>query len=234
MGAFFIEQVIQGICLGSLYSLVAVGLVMIYQAVSVFNFAHADLVALGGIAAFVAYRSGVTAFVLTGLCAFAACFVTGMLVERVAFRPLLRAPGQNYLIATIGIGIVLRNLMRIIFSADVFAFPSVFGSDPLIVGSVLIVPDNIAILLVTTIAVVALHLFFKKTLLGKSMRAVAQDREAAQVMGINVNRSISWTYGLSAGLAGLAGLLVAPIFYVSAEMGGPLRMKAFIAFILAG
>jgi branched-chain amino acid transport system permease protein len=228
------EQIIQGIALGSIYSLVAVGLVMIYQAVNVFNFAHADLVALGAIVAFVAHKHGIVAFSLVMLVTFVCCFVTGVVLERVAFRSLLRSPAQNYLISTIGVGIVLRNLMRIIFSADVFFFPSIFGVDPIEIGPLLVFPENLGILVITLVLVALLYLFLTRTLLGKAMRAVAQDREAAQVMGINIYRSISWTYGLSAGLAGLAGMLVAPLFYVSAELGSFLRLKAIIAFVIAG
>ena len=153
---------------------------------------------------------------------------------RSAFRPLLNAENQRRLIATIGVGIFLRNLVQIIFGADAFPFPSIFGDKTMDVAGLKIVPQDIWNTLVGILLAVLLMLFLKKTRIGKAMRATAQDREAARLMGVNVRRCMSGTFILASAIGGFAGMLLAPKYFVIASLGTTFGNKGFAAALFGG
>ncbi|MCR4425711.1 MAG: branched-chain amino acid ABC transporter permease [Firmicutes bacterium] len=230
----FLQQIASGLGIGSIYGLIAVGYVMIFNSVGAFNFAQADIFMAGAFLSLVFYGILRLPFLVSFALVIVGNALLGVLLERVAFRRLLRRQSMNYMICTIGVGIVLRNAARLVFGTELFTLASPLSEDPLIIGGIVFVPQNLAILAATLILSLMILWFFHRTRIGMAMRAVAQDQEAARLMGINVGRSISWTYGISSGLAGAAAMLVAPLFFIGAEMGPSYGMKAFASFILGG
>lgn len=230
----FLQQIIQGIAMGSLYGLIAIGYVLIYNAWGVLNFAQGDMVMIGAFAILVTHIFWGLPILLALLVAIVICAVVGFFVEVTAFRPLINSSNTRRLIATIGVGIFLRNLVRVIFGADPYPFPSIFGNTPMKIGTLTIIPQNIWNTVIGFLLVILLSVFLKNTRLGKSMRATAQDREAARLMGINVKRSMSLTFIISSVLGGFAGMLISPVYFVIPTLGTSLGNKGFSSALLGG
>ncbi len=230
----FLQQLFQGLALGTIYGLVAIGSVLFYNAWGVLNFAQGEMVMVGAFAVLVAYDPrflGLPMYLAIPL-AIVICIVVGYIVEVLAFRPLINASNQRRLIATIGTGIVLRNLIQQFFGADAYKFPTIFGDRPFKVGELTLVPQNLWNLVIGIGLLVALMLFLKNTRMGKAMRATAQDREAARLMGINVKRCMSITFIMSVVLGGIAGILLSPVYHVIASLGETFGNKGFAAALL--
>ncbi len=231
---FFLQQLVQGLALGSIYGLIAIGYVLIYNTWGVLNFAQGDMVMVGAFTALIAYTYIGLPMWLAIPTAVLMCIVIGYLIELCAFRPLINAENQRRLIATIGVGIFLRNLIQIIFGADAFAFPSIFGNKAIDIGGLMIVPQDIWNTVIGILLVVLLMLFLKKTRIGKAMRATAQDREAARLMGVNVRQCMSLTFVLSSAIGGFAGILLSPKYFVIASLGLTFGNKGFAAALFGG
>ncbi len=231
---FFIQQIIQGIAMGSLYGLIAIGYVLIYNAWGVLNFAQGDMVMIGAFAILVTHIFWGLPIIPAFVVAIVICAIVGYFVELTAFRPLINSSNTRRLIATIGVGIFLRNLVRVIFGADPYPFPSIFGNTPVKIGTLTIIPQNIWNTVIGFLLVILLSVFLKNTRLGKSMRATAQDREAARLMGINVKRSMSLTFIISSVLGGFAGMLISPVYFVIPTLGTSLGNKGFSSALLGG
>ncbi len=231
---FFLQQLIQGIAMGSIYGLIAIGYVLIYNAWGVLNFAQGDMVMVGAFAILVAHVFWGLPLLAAFPIAIFICIIVGFLVELTAFRPLINASNTRRLIATIGVGIFLRNLVRVIFGADPYPFPSIFGTAPIKLGGLTLIPQNLWNTVIGFMLVVLLSLFLKNTRMGKSMRATAQDREAARLMGINVKRSMSLTFIIASVLGGFAGMLICPVYFVIPTLGTSLGNKGFAAALLGG
>ena len=231
---FFLQQLVQGLALGSIYGLIAIGYVLIYNTWGVLNFAQGDMVMVGAFTALIAYTYIGLPMWLAIPAAVLMCIVIGYLIELCAFRPLINAENQRRLIATIGVGIFLRNLIQIIFGADAFAFPSIFGNKAIDIGGLMIVPQDIWNTVIGILLVVLLMLFLKKTRIGKAMRATAQDREAARLMGVNVRQCMSLTFVLSSAIGGFAGILLSPKYFVIASLGLTFGNKGFAAALFGG
>ena len=184
-----LQQLIQGLSLGSIYGLVALGYVLIYQAWGVLNFAQGEVCAIGAFSLLVLHVELGMPIILAMPLAIIVSMIVGYIIEFLSFRPLENAKDMSKLIATIGVSICVRNLLRVIFGADAFAFPSIFGDKPFHVGGLILVPQNLWNTVFGFGLVILLNLFLKKTRVGKSMRATAQDKEAARLMGINVRAS---------------------------------------------
>jgi len=229
---FFLQQLIQGLALGTVYGLIAIGYVLIYNTWGVLNFAQGDMVMVGAFAILVTNQMlGIPLYLALPL-AILLCMVIGYFIELVAFRPLIDASNQRRLIATIGIGIFLRNTVQQFFGADAYHFPTIFGDKPFTIGGLILVPQNLWNMAIGIILVVGLMFFLKKTKLGKAMRATAQDREAARLMGINVKRCMSTTFIMASVLGGIAGILLSPVYDVIATMGETYGNKGFSAALL--
>ncbi|MCR4401548.1 MAG: branched-chain amino acid ABC transporter permease [Firmicutes bacterium] len=230
----FLQVVLSGVAMGSIYALMALGFTIIYNALRLINFAQGDMFMLGatfGLTLFVMWRLPFSlAFVLTGL----AVAVVGMIIERTVFRPLRRYPVLNLIIATIGISITLRALALIIWGSQALLFPPVFGDKPICVGGLVVMPHYLWIIAIAVAIIALLQAFFTLTLPGKAMRATAQNRDAASLMGINVFRMDALASAISAGLGGLGGVLIAPVFFVTTEMGALAGLKGFAAAVLGG
>lgn len=231
---YLVQQLIQGLAIGSIYGLIAIGYVLIYNAWGVLNFAQGDMVMIGAFAILITHSFwGLSLWLAFPIAILFCCFV-GFFIEITAFRPLISASNQRRLIATIGIGIFLRNLIRVIFGADPFPFNSIFGDVPIKVRGLTLVPQNIWNMAIGFGLVILLTVFLKRTRMGKAMRATAQDREAARLMGINVKRSMSITFIMASALGGFAGMLIAPVYFVIATLGTTMGNKGFAAALLGG
>ncbi len=231
---YFLQQIIQGVSLGSIYGLVALGYVLIWQAWGVLNFAQGEMCSVGAFAMMVLHLECNLPIYIAIPLAILISMLVGLVIELLAFRPLVKTNDTNKLIATIGVSICIRNLLRMIFGADAFAFPSIFGDKPFKIGQLIIVPQNIWNIVFGFGLVLLLTLFLKKTRMGKAMRAVAQDRETAKLMGINVRRSLTGTFVIASSMGAIAGMLIAPIYLMMASMGGSLGTKGFAAAVLGG
>ena len=153
--------------------------------------------------------------------------IVGYIIEFLSFRPLENAKDMSKLIATIGVSICVRNLLRVIFGADAFAFPSIFGDKPFHVGGLILVPQNLWNTVFGFGLVILLNLFLKKTRVGKSMRATAQDKEAARLMGINVRASLTGTFVIASAIGAIAGMLLAPVYLFNASIGATIGTKGY-------
>ncbi len=229
-----LQQLIQGLSLGSIYGLVALGYVLIYQAWGVLNFAQGDVCAIGAFSLLVLHVDLGLPIIIAMPLAIIVSMLCGYIIEFLSFRPLENAKNMNRLIATIGVSICLRNILRMIFGADAFAFPSIFGAQPFEVGGLILVPQNLWNTVIGFGLVAVLNLFLKKTRMGKSMRATAQDKEAARLMGINVRASLTGTFIIAAGLGAVAGMLLAPVYLFNANIGATIGTKGYAAAVLGG
>ena len=229
-----LQQLIQGLSLGSIYGLVALGYVLIYQAWGVLNFAQGEVCAIGAFSLLVLHVELGMPIILAMPLAIVVSMIVGYIIEFLSFRPLENAKDMSKLIATIGVSICVRNLLRVIFGADAFACPSKFGDKPIQVGGLILVPQNLWNTVFGFGLVILLNLFLKKTRVGKSMRATAQDKEAARLMGINVRASLTGTFVIASAIGAVAGMLLAPVYLFNASIGATIGTKGYAAAVLGG
>ena len=235
----FLQQLLNGLSLGAIYALIALGYTMVYGVLRFINFAHADVFMVG---AFIGYYVGdaVPANTIWGglivlACAMIGCALLGMLIERLVYRPLRPAPTLNVLITAIGVSLLLEYSGQLLFGAAPRTFPDVFPSENISVRH-LILSSNQAIVIVVSFALmIVLQLIVHRTKIGTAMRAVALNPKAAQLVGINVDVVVSFTFALGSALAGAGGVLYA-LNYPSIDplMGVMPGLKAFVAAILGG
>ena len=230
-----LQQGINGIVVGSLYVLVALGLTLIYGVLVQINFAHADIVTLGAFTAyFVAglltgnYFAGIAAALVVGA-------VLGWLINAAIFAPLRPRRSELLpLIATIGVSIMLQNAMLLLFGPIPYAFNTPYSSRVIHLGSVFFTLQNLLIILVSGITIALLYAFMKFTFLGKALRAVSQDYETAALVGINPNFLIMLTFIIASALAGLSGALLGPVLVLTPFAGTSVIVKAFAIVIIGG
>ena len=244
----FLQQLVNGLTLGSVYAIVALGYTMVYGIIQLINFAHGEVVMIG---AMVAYSvivglvgAGVTlppvAIVLLGaLAAIPVCMAVGYTLERVAYRPLRRAPRLAPLITAIGLSIILQHLALIIWSRNPLAYPQIIETIPYHITSnpngATITNVQIAIIIASVLMMAGLLLLVYRTKLGIAMRAVAQNQAVAGLMGIDINRVIALTFVIGAGLGAAAGVMVGSYYGIAHyQMGFLLGLKAFSAAVLGG
>ncbi len=231
-----IEQLINGFRTGSIYALIALGYTMVYGIAKMINFAHGDIIMVGAYALYVFVALFKIPIPLAVLFTVVLASLMGVLIEKVAYKPLRDAPRLAVLITAIGVSMFLQNAALLIFSANPIAFESIINIDPIIVGNIVITGTTIVTLLVTIITMMVLTLFINKTKTGGAMRAVAEDKGAAQLMGINVNRTISITFAIGSALAGVAGILYLAQYQsaLRPSMGGMPGIRAFVAAVIGG
>ena len=234
----FIKQFVNGIQVGSIYALVALGYTMVYGIVKLINFAHGDFIMVGGYVVvfttpFLA-NLGVPAW-LCVLAAVAVCSAIGVLTEKIAYKPLRGAPSLSVLITAIAVSLCLQNLALILFSSSPRPMSAVFDVAPVTIGSIQFSGISILTIVMSVALMVALQLFIKKTRVGKAMRAVSEDSQAAILMGISTNKTISLTFAIGSGLAAMAAVMYCSAYpQVQPYMGSMLGLKAFIAAVLGG
>jgi branched-chain amino acid transport system permease protein len=222
-----------GLSMGCIYALVGLGFVLIYNATNGLNFAQGELVMLGAFI-FYAVLSAGAPYGAAALSTVLAMGVIGYVFQRLFFYPLRNRDFLAFVIATIGFSIAARNIALIVWGPNPLRVRSFFTMDTVSFGSVSLPPEHLLIMTVTAIVLLLQYGLFFHTDLGRRLRAAAQNSEVAQLMGIRVGRMIAITFVISAMLTGVAGVLLAPIFFIETEMGLNLITKAFIAVIIGG
>lgn len=228
------QQIINGLSLGSIYALIALGYTMVYGIIQLINFAHGDIYMVGAFTGYFAIVSGLP-FPVALLLAMVCPAVMGAVIERIAYKPLRYSPRITALITAIGVSLLLENLGILILSPDPRPFPQVFEVAPFKLGGVTISAPQILTFAVTLTLMMALTFFIRHSKTGKAMRALAQDLEAAQLMGININRIIAATFTIGSTLAGAAGVMVGILIpRIEPLMGVMPGLKAFVAAVIGG
>ena len=228
-----LRVLVVGLMLGGIYGLVSLGLNLIFGVIRIVNFAHGELVMLGMYGAYLAYATlGLDPY-LAWLVVVPALFALGWVIYRVVLRPL-HGESNMQIFATFGLLIIFQNTVLALTRGEGYSVPSKIASVTVGLGDIRVTASRLIIFAAVTGAAVALHLFLKHTLTGKSIRAVTQDRQAARLMGINVERTFTITFGIGAALAGLAGVLLAPIYTLSPQIGGNFILAAFAVVVLGG
>ena len=231
-----VQQLVNGLAVGSIYALIALGYTMVYGTIKLINFAHGDVYMMGAFIGYFAVMVLKMNVFLALLVAMVVCAVLGVVIERVAYKPLRKSTRVAALITAIGVSYLLENVMSYFFGAESRPFPSDFGTETFtLFGEVSVNGKQILIFGVTVVLMALLQFIVRYTKMGKAMRAVAVDEQAAQLMGIDVDGVISFTFALGSALAGIAGVLVG-VYYntISTTMGITVGLKAFVAAVLGG
>ena len=231
----FITQVLNGLQLGSIYALVALGYTMVYGIILLLNFAHGDIIMVGAyISWLVMSKLGLNPAIAVVL-SIAGCMLLGVLIDKVAYASLRDAPRLSILITAIGVSYFLENGSQLLFGADAKVVPAYTSVSNIQVGDLTLSFSAIVTVVVTAVATVVLTFLVQKTKLGKAMRAVSEDMGAARLMGINVNTTISFTFAVGSALAGIGAVLYCMAYtQASPTMGIMLGTKAFVAAVLGG
>ena len=231
----FLSNLISGLSLGSIYALIALGYTMVYGIAKMLNFAHGDIIMVGAFAVIVsAGTCGLPAWVAAVISIFC-CTVLGVLIERVAYKPLRRSPPLAVLITAIGVSYLLQSLAQLVFGSEMHSFPKMIDIPAIKLGALTIKGDALATLAVSALIMVALTLFIGKTRMGKAMRAVSEDKDAAELMGISVNKTISVTFAIGSALAAVAGIFYGSTYgFIGPYTGSMPGIKAFVAAVFGG
>ena len=233
----FLNNLINGISLGSIYAVIALGYTLVYGIAKMLNFAHGDVIMVGGYVVFISMTSMHLNPWIAILFAVIACTVLGIVIEMVAYKPLRQATSLAVLITAIGVSYFLQNIALLIFGAKPVNFTSVVNipSIRLFDGQIVIAGETSAAIVVSVIIVVALSLFINKTKSGRAMLAVSEDKSAAQLMGVNINSTISLTFAIGSGLAAIAGALLCSAYPTLSNTTGAMPgIKAFVAAVFGG
>ena len=230
-----IQTLISGLSLGSIYALIALGYTMVYGIAKMLNFAHGDIIMVGAYAVITAvFTMGLPPFIAI-LISIALCALLGIVIEFLAYRPLRQAQPLAVLITAIGVSYLLQNLALLIYGSEQKAFPTIVALPTVHIGGVYIDGITLATLVVTAVIMVALSLFINKTRMGTAMRAVSEDKEAAELMGISVNRTITVTFAIGSALAGVAAIFYGAAYtYIRPTTGAMPGIKAFTAAVFGG
>ena len=230
-----IEQLINGLRTGSIYALIALGYTMVYGIAKMINFAHGDIIMVGAYTLYVAvslFNLPIWAAIIITI---TVCSFLGIIVEKIAYKPLRKAPALAVLITAIGVSYLLQSLSLIIFNATPIPFKSVIPNPNIKIGAITISGISLITLIVTAISMTILSYFINKTKMGSAMRAVSEDKDAAGLMGIDVNKTISLTFAIGSALAAVAGILyMAQYETLKPTMGARPGIKAFVAAVLGG
>jgi branched-chain amino acid transport system permease protein len=230
----FLDQVVNGLTLGSVYALVAIGLSLIFGIVRLVNFAHGEFFMLGAYMLFFAYVQAQLPYALTIVLCVAGMAIVGVVFERLVFEPVMERRWSAQLVATLAASVILTNAAIVVFGGTQRGAPTPLSNASVGLGPVHVSYQRILAIAVTLVAFWLLDLFVSHTHLGRALRAVSQNREAAQVFGVDLRVVALVTFSLSAALAGLAAALVAPLQTISPTMGALLTLKAFAVVVIGG
>ncbi|MBQ1482459.1 MAG: branched-chain amino acid ABC transporter permease [Erysipelotrichaceae bacterium] len=233
----FLTYLISGLALGSVYAIIALGYTMVYGIAKMLNFAHGDIIMVGGYAAFFAFNKFGLSPVVSILASILVCTLLGVIIERLAYKPLRQASSLSVLITAIGVSYFLQNGSQLIFGSDTKIFPAMLmeGSLKLFDGRLMISYLTLFTIFTCVVIMTVLTLFINKTKIGKAMRACAEDKGAAQLMGINVDTTISITFAIGSGLAAVAAILLCSTYpSLSPTLGSMPGIKAFTAAVFGG
>jgi len=232
----FISQLINGLSIGSIYALIALGYTMVYGIAKMLNFAHGDVIMIGAFSVFTAISSLHMNPMYAVLIGIITCVTLGVLIEKIAYKPLRKASPLTVLITAIGVSFLLQNIVLLIFGSTLKPFPSIMEVDSFKINeNFSITGKSIITMVVTFIIMILLTLFINKTKTGRAMLAVSEDRGAAELMGVNVNKTISITFAIGSGLAAIAGVFYASTYgFIGPYSGSMPGIKAFIGAVLGG
>ena len=233
----FLSYLFNGISLGSVYAIIALGYTMVYGIAKMLNFAHGDVIMIGAYVSFCAMQYMGLPAILSVVLAMAVCTVLGIVIEGLAYKPLRQAPSLAVLITAIGVSYFLQNLALLIWGSTPKSFSSVvsIGSITLLEGQLVISGETIVTVLANILIMIALTQFTSRTKFGKAMRAVSEDKGAAELMGINVNATISMTFAIGSALAAIAGVLLCSAYPTLQPTTGSMPgIKAFTAAVFGG
>ena len=233
----FLSNLVNGISLGSIYAIIALGYTMVYGIAKMLNFAHGDVIMVGAFIIYCAAQYWNLPPVVCILLAMAGCTALGVTIEKLAYKPLRQAASLAVLITAIGMSYLLQNTALLIWGANPKVFPSLFQMDTirLFDGQLSIKPETLITIVANIVIMVVLTLFISRTKMGKAMRCVSEDRGAAELMGINVNRTISATFAIGSALAAIAGWLLCSSYPMLQPTTGSMPgIKAFTAAVFGG
>lgn len=240
----FVQQILNGLVLGSLYSLIALGYTMVYGILNLINFAHGDVLMVGALTALSVIlflqahfpaTPGWLLLVAGMAAAIPVCVATSLIIERVAYRPLRNAPRLAPLITAIGVSIVLQTLAMIVWGRNYMTFPQLLPADPIVVFGATLTVTKLAVIVLSALIMTALMVLVNRTKLGRAMRATAENPRVAGLMGVNPNYVIAVTFAIGAALAAVAGVMLAATYTVAHfYMGFLPGLKAFTAAVLGG
>ncbi len=237
-----LQQILNGLVLGSVYALIALGYTMVYGILQLINFVHGDVLMVGAMVGVTVVSMLATSglplplvLVIAVACAIPVCVILSLLIERVAYRPLRNAPKLAPLITAIGLSIVIQTVAMIIWKPNPIVFPDLLPTKPIEIGTALLAPKQLLILVVSAVLMIGLLLLVNRTKLGRAMRATAENPRIAGLMGVNANQVIAVTFAIGASLAAVAGVLVAMNYNIAQfSMGFIPGLKAFTAAVLGG
>lgn len=233
----FISNLISGIRLGSIYAIIALGYTMVYGIAKMLNFAHGDVIMIGAYSAFVALYRANLPLPIALIISIIICTLLGVIIERLAYKPLRQASSLAVLITAIGVSYFLQNLALLIWGSAAKIFPTIldYGSINLFNNQLKLSYQMLITITVCIVIMILLNLFIKKTKIGKAMRACSEDKEAAALMGINVDNIISLTFAIGSGLAAIAAILLCAAYpTVTPTLGSMPGIKAFTAAVIGG
>lgn len=240
----YLQYFLNGITLGAIYALIALGYTMVYGILKFINFAHGDILMVGAYTGLLTYTAllgdstngawMLIAFFLAMLVSMAFCAILGMFIEKVAYKPLRNANRLAPLLSAIGVSFILSNGAAWIFGTQSRRFPYPFDDTPIVITGLSITPHQILTIVVSIIMMIVLTSFVNKTRMGKAMRATSLDQPTSELMGIDVNHVISMTFAIGSALAAVGGILASFDFRVSASMGTMTGLKAFVAAVIGG
>ena len=233
----FLSYLINGISLGSVYALIALGYTMVYGIAKMLNFAHGDVIMIGSYVVFFTFGTSGMNPILSILLSMVVCTVLGVTIERIAYRPLREAPSLAVLITAIGVSYLLQNIALLIFGSNPRQFTSVINIPPLKLADGQLSISSVTIVTIVTciIIMIGLTTFINKTKIGQAMLAVSEDKGAATLMGIDVNRTISVTFAIGSALAAIAGVLLCSAYpSLTPYTGSMPGIKAFVAAVFGG
>jgi branched-chain amino acid transport system permease protein len=229
-----LQFVITGIANGAIYALIALGFTLIYNSRQIINFAQGEFVVIGGMAAYTYYATLHLPLWLAVILAVLSVTLLGVAFERLVILPLKNAASIALIIATVGMSILLRTASMIIWGKEALSLPHFFGDKPIVIFGATILPQQLFIIILAAVIVVAMQLFFRKTVTGKAMMAASINPEAASLMGIRSSRMVMYSFAFSAGIGAIAGVAIAPLVMMSFGSGASLGIKGFSAAILGG
>ncbi|BDU49462.1 branched-chain amino acid ABC transporter permease [Haliovirga abyssi] len=231
----FIQQLLNGLSLGSIYALIALGYTMVYGILQLINFAHGEIYMLGAFTAYYLVFYFKLNFILALVLSMIITAGIGVVIEKLAYKPLRNSSRVSALLTALGVSMLLQNLGLKIFGGDPKAFPQLIPNKPIFIGDLIIFNQQIVIVVVAIILMVILEIIVHYTKIGKAMRAVAFDKDAAKLMGIDSNMVISFTFAIGSALAAAAGVLIGMRFNrIDPLMGMMPGIKAFVAAVLGG
>lgn len=230
----FLQSLVSGVLIGGVYALIGIGLTIIFGVMRVINFAHGDILMIGMYLTYIAFSwLGIDPFVSVAIC-IPLMFLYGGFLQKVFINRVLGALPQNQILLTIGLGLIMSNTVMLIFTSDYKILSTSYSSSSFNLAGISISTPLAISFLITAAITAALGWFLMKTDTGQAIRATAQDRDAAQLMGINVKRMSIIAFGIGAALAGTAGALISPTYYIFPQVGSTFTLKAFVITVLGG